>query len=172
VPIKGSATESAGTITVKGSGADIWGTKDAFHFASTTLDGDGSIVARVASVTGAEAWTKAGVMMRMTLDAGSAHAFMLVSVGKGLAFQRRTVTGGTSTHTSGGSGMAPRWVKLSRQGDVITASVSKDGASWTVVGSDTLSIAGSIEVGLAVTSHNTSSLATATFDNVRVSTTP
>jgi regulation of enolase protein 1 (concanavalin A-like superfamily) len=63
-------------------------------------------------------------------------------------------------------------VKLSRQSQTITASVSTDGATWTVVGHDTLSIAGSIEVGLAVTSHDTSTLATATFDNVRVSTTP
>jgi regulation of enolase protein 1 (concanavalin A-like superfamily) len=172
VPFTGSASESGGTFSVKGSGADIWGTADAFHFASTPLDGDGSIVARVASVSGTQAWTKAGVMMRMTLDAGSAHAFMLVSVGKGLAFQRRTVTGGISTSTSAGSGTAPRWVKLSRTGDVITASMSADGASWTVVGSDTLSISGPVEVGLAVTSHTTSASATATFDNVRVSATP
>ncbi|HVZ19897.1 MAG TPA: hypothetical protein VG871_02480 [Vicinamibacterales bacterium] len=172
VTIAGSASANAGTFTVKGNGADIWGTSDAFHFASTTLDADGSIVARVASLSGTNAWTKAGVMMRMTLDAGSAHAFMLVSVGKGLAFQRRTVTGGTSTHTGAGSGTAPRWVKLSRQGQVMTASVSSDGVSWTVVGRDTLSITGSLEVGLAVTSHDTGSIATATFDNVRVSTTP
>jgi regulation of enolase protein 1 (concanavalin A-like superfamily) len=172
VAIPGSASADGGTFTVKGNGADIWDTKDAFQFASTPLDADGSIVARVASVSGTEAWTKAGVMMRMTLDAGSAHAFMLVSKGKGLAFQRRTVTGGTSTHTSGGSGTAPRWVKLSRQGQVITASVSSDGVSWTVVGRDTLSITGPLEVGLAVTSHDTGSIATATFDNVRVSTTP
>jgi regulation of enolase protein 1 (concanavalin A-like superfamily) len=164
----GSVSASGGTYTVRGAGADVWGSADAFHFASQTLAGDGEIVARVASIAGTNAWTKVGVMIRQSLDAGSAHAFMIVSRGKGLAFQRRTVTGGTSTHTSGGSGTAPRWVKLARQGDVITASVSTNGTTWTVVGRDTFSISGAAHVGLAVSSHVTGELATGTFDNVTI----
>jgi regulation of enolase protein 1 (concanavalin A-like superfamily) len=168
VGVAGSLAASGGTFTVKGAGADVWGTADALHFVSRTLSGDGEIVARVAAISGTQAWVKAGVMMRMTRDAGSAHAFMLVSLGKGLAFQRRTVTGGQSTHTSGGSGTAPRWVKLVRRGQTITASVSTNGTSWTVVGTDNVSIAGAIEVGLAVSSHDAARLATGTFDNVTV----
>jgi len=167
VGVSGSASASGGTFTVKGAGADVWGTADALQFVWRTLDGDGSIVARVASLSGADAWTKVGVMMRMTLDPRSPQAFMLVSAGKGLAFQRRTVSGGISTSTYGGSGTAPKWVKLSRSGSVITASVSSDGSTWKVVGSDNFSIAGSLQVGLAVSSHDTGSLATATFDNVQ-----
>lgn len=164
----GSASHTAGTFTVKGAGADVWGHADALHFAWRTLDGDGEIVARVASNDGTQAWTKVGVMMRQTLDAGSAQAMMLVSTGKGLAFQRRTVTGGASVHTSGGAGTAPKWVKLARAGQVITASVSADGLAWTLVDQDTFSIVGPIQVGLAVSSHSVSSLATATFDNVAI----
>jgi regulation of enolase protein 1 (concanavalin A-like superfamily) len=164
----GSVSSAGGTFTVRGAGADVWGSVDAFHFGWQTLVADGEIVARVASVSGSDAWTKAGVMIRQSLDAGAAHAFMLVSTGKGLAFQRRTVTGGTSTHTSGGAGTAPRWVKLTRQGDVITASVSSNGTSWTVVRQEALSISGAVHVGLAVTSHVYGKLATATFDNVTV----
>jgi regulation of enolase protein 1 (concanavalin A-like superfamily) len=167
VGVAGVASASGGTFTVKGSGDDVWGTADAAQFAWRTLEGDGQIVARVAAVSGSQAWTKAGVMMRMTLDPGSPQAFMLVSVGKGVAFQRRTVSGGLSTSTSGGAGTAPKWVKLSRTGSVITASVSNDGSRWTIVGSDTFSIAGPLHVGLAVSSHDSSVLATATFDNVQ-----
>ena len=47
-------------------------------------------MARVASLSGSESWTKVGVMMRQSLDAGSAQAMMLVSKSKGAAFQRRT----------------------------------------------------------------------------------
>jgi regulation of enolase protein 1 (concanavalin A-like superfamily) len=93
---------------------------------------------------------------------------MFVSKTKGLAFQRRTSAGGTTTHTAGGTGTAPRWVRLARAGSVITASVSADGSSWTVVGSDTLAISGTVHVGLAVTSHTTAATATGTFDNVSV----
>jgi regulation of enolase protein 1 (concanavalin A-like superfamily) len=89
-----------------------------------------------------------------------------VSTGKGLAFQRRTATGGLSTNTSGGSGTAPYWVKLARSGQTITASVSSDGSTWRVVGQDTFSMASTIDVGLAVSSHDTTRAATGTFTNV------
>jgi regulation of enolase protein 1 (concanavalin A-like superfamily) len=169
VGVAGSSTSNSGTFTVKGAGADIWGTADAFQFASTSLTGDGSIVARVATVSGTQAWTKAGVMMRATADAGSTHAFMLVSTAKGLAFQRRTVAGGVSTSTAAGTGTAPRWVKLTRTGQTVTASVSTDGVTWTVAGTQTMTLPQTIVVGLAVTSHDATSLATATFDHVTTS---
>lgn len=164
----GSASHTNGTFKVNGAGADVWGTVDAFHYAWRTLPGDGEIVARVASLTGTDTWTKAGVMMRQSLDAGSAHAFIVVSVGKGLAFQRRPVTGGSSLHTYGGAATAPEWVKLTRVGQAVTAFVSADGTTWTTVGSQPMSMVGEIHVGLAVTNHNSSALATATFDNVQV----
>ena len=164
----GSTAASAGTFTVKGAGADIWGTSDALHYAYRTLAGDGEIVARVAGVSGAQPWTKAGVMMRQTLDAGSAQALMLVSASKGMAFQRRTVTGGTSISTPGGAGAAPKWVRLIREGTVVTASVSSNGTTWQEVGSDVFSFTGEIYVGLAVSSHDPAALATGTFDSVSV----
>src|SRR5262249_26803086 len=46
----GSASHSAGTFTVRGSGADIWGTADGFRFVYQPLGGDGEIVARVTAV--------------------------------------------------------------------------------------------------------------------------
>ena len=167
VGVSGSAAASSGTYTVKGAGADVWGTSDAFHFLSQSLNGDGTIVARVTSVEGTQAWTKVGVMMRSGLGPGAAHAFMLVSSAKGLAFQRRTGDGGGTTHTAAASAAA-RWVKLDRQGAVIVASVSTDGTSWTEVGRDTFALGPTLQVGLAVTSHDASQLATGTFDNVQV----
>jgi regulation of enolase protein 1 (concanavalin A-like superfamily) len=107
-------------------------------------------------------------MMRMTLDTGSAQAFMLVSAGRGVAFQRRVMAGGTSTSTASLAGTAPRWVRLTRQGQTIAAYMSTDGVNWALVGQDTFSIVGSVEVGLAVTSHDASQLATGTFDSVSV----
>ncbi|HUE86199.1 MAG TPA: S8 family serine peptidase [Vicinamibacterales bacterium] len=164
----GAATESSGTFTVRGAGADVWGTSDAFHVVHRTLSGDGEIVARVASVQHVHAWTKAGVMIRQSLHPGSPHAFMMVTPGKGLAFQRRTTAGGLSVHTSGGAGIAPYWVRLTRQGQTITAYKSTDGVTWSPVGQDTLAISGPVYVGLAVGSHVAGTTATATFSNVTV----
>jgi regulation of enolase protein 1 (concanavalin A-like superfamily) len=167
VAAAGNATFSgtSSTYSVKGAGADIWGTADAFHYLYRPMTGDGAIVARVATVQNVNSWTKAGVMIRETLDPGSAQATMLVSPSKGSAFQRRTVAGGISTSTAGPMVAAPYWVKVERVGSTINAYTSADGSAWTLVGSDTIPMASTVYVGLAVSSHTTST-ATATFDNV------
>jgi hypothetical protein len=168
VGLPGNSYESVGVFTVTGDGADIWGSVDAFQFAYMTLAGDGYIVARVAAVEHVADWTKAGVMMRETLSAGSRHAFMVVPAARGLIFQRRLSTNGTSTSVSGGAGPAPAYVKLTRSGNTFTGYRSADGVSWTIVGSDVVSMASTIYVGLAVTSHSYGVAATATFDSVAV----
>ncbi len=165
-PGSASFQSATSTFTVTGAGADIWNTADALHYAYTTFSGDGTIVARVASVQNVAAWTKAGVMIRATLDPGSAHAFMLVSAGKGLAFQRRTAAGGVSTSTAGPLATAPHWVRLDRAGNSFKAYQSPDGATWTLVGTDSIPMGTQVFVGLAVSSHTAAATATATFDQV------
>jgi regulation of enolase protein 1 (concanavalin A-like superfamily) len=168
VPFRGGAGDSAGTFTVTGSGADIWGTADAFHYVYRPLNGDGTIVARVTLVQNVAPWVKAGVMIRNTFDPGSAQAFVLVSAAKGIAFQRRHAQGATSVNTAGSASTAPHWVKLTRRGDTFTAYESADGTHWTAIGADTIPMAQTIYVGVAATSHDTSASATCTFDNVSI----
>ncbi|MGH9411656.1 MAG: phospholipase D-like domain-containing protein [Vicinamibacterales bacterium] len=168
VPIAGSANYKNPTFTITGSGADIWGTADAFNYAYTSLSGNGTIIARVATVQDVDSWVKGGVMIRETLAAGSKQAFMLVSAAHGAAFQRRDATGGASVNTTGSGSTAPRWVKLTRSGSTFTAYESANGKTWTRVGSDSISMATAVYVGLAVTSHSTSASATCTFDHVTI----
>src|SRR5262249_50190619 len=54
----GSASYAGGTFTVRGAGADVWGTSDAFQFVSQPLGGDGQIVARLASLTNTQVFAK------------------------------------------------------------------------------------------------------------------
>lgn len=164
----GSTSAGNGIFTVTGSGADIWGTADAFQFASTTLTGDGVITARVASMQATDPWAKAGVMLRESTAAGSRHALCCVTPGNGIEFQRRTATGGASAHTAGPDGGAPRWVRLTRAGTTITAGTSEDGVAWTTIGSATISLSSQVLVGLAVSSHAAGTLCTAVFDHVTV----
>ncbi|HYM25701.1 MAG TPA: hypothetical protein VEU08_20925, partial [Vicinamibacterales bacterium] len=166
VPFAGSAQYSTGTFTISGSGADIWGTADAFHYVYQSLNGDGSIVARIGSVQNVSAWSKAGVMIRETLDAGSKHANMLVSAARGEALQWRPTTGGSSLNASGSLTAPPRWVRLDRAGDVFTGFESADGSTWTQVSQQTIPMAASVFIGIAVTSHTTSASTTAVVTNV------
>jgi regulation of enolase protein 1 (concanavalin A-like superfamily) len=166
----GSASHTSGTFTVKGSGADIWGTSDQFRFVYRRLTGDGVIVARVATLQHADPWSKAGVMVRDRLTASSKFAMALVSGTQGIAFQRRTANSASAVHTAGPFSSAPQWLKLERTAGVFKASSSVDGATWQVIGSNTISMSSTVYVGLAVTSHRPGALATATFTNVAVTT--
>jgi hypothetical protein len=166
----GSAAASNGTFTVKGAGADIWGAADAFHYVWQPITGDADVIARVASVEYVHDWVKAGVMIRDRLTADSPHAFMLISAGRGFAFQRRLAAGGASTHTAGAFAPAPGWVKLQRRANTISAYQSADGVNWSFVGQDAFAMPATVYAGLAVSSHDTSRVATAAFDNVRVQT--
>ncbi|HEY3320739.1 MAG TPA: endo-1,3-alpha-glucanase family glycosylhydrolase [Planctomycetota bacterium] len=170
VGFKGSGSLSGSTFSVSGSGADIWGTADAFNFTYQPLNGDGQIVARVVTVQNTDPWAKAGVMIRETTAVDSKFALMAVTPGYGTAFQRRLATTGTCTNTSGATAVAPYWVKLVRAGTMLTAYQSADGVTWATVGSDTLSMTTSVYAGLAVTAHNNTLLNASTFDNVTVST--
>lgn len=168
----GGATLSGGTFTVKGSGFDIWGQTDAFHFVYQPLVGDGQITARVASLQNTHPNAKAGVMIRETLTGDSRHATMNVTPGAGLEFLRRANNAGLTTYTPGGGAAAPYWVRLARAGNLFSAYVSADGVNWTFVGSETITMGGNAYVGLAVTSHADGTLTTATIDNVSVTTSP
>src|SRR6185369_1174451 len=166
----GNASASGASFTVTGAGADVWGTADALHYAYRTLDGDGTIVARVASIQLVNNWTKAGVMIRNSLAPGAAQGFMLVaaSASKGVPFQRRLADGNNSVSTSGSQSTAPRWVKLVRVGNTIGGYESANGVSWTLVASDTFTMGTTVLVGLGVSSHVAGTNATAVFDNVTV----
>ena len=164
--LAGSASASGGTFTVAAGGANIWGTSDQFHFVYQPLQGDVEVIARVASLQHADPWSKAGVMIRESLTGGSRYAFMMGSGTQGWGFQRRIETGDVSYRQAGPSGTAPGWVRLVREGNLFSAYRSTDGTTWSLVGSDTISMASTVYVGVALTSHNTAQRATATFTNL------
>ena len=167
VAAAGSARFASGTFTVEGSGDDIWGTADEFHFVYQSLEGDGEIIARVNSVTNTHPWAKAGIMIRESLQAGARHAMTAATTQNGLAFQRRTTAGGASAHT-GTNGTTPAWLRLVRAGDTFTSYYSGNGSTWTEIGSETIGMAETVYAGLATTSHADGDLATARFGNVVV----
>jgi hypothetical protein len=150
------------------AGADIGGTSDQFRFVYQQASGDLNIVARVSSLERIRSWTKAGVMVRETLAADSRHTMALISGTRGYSFQWRLDAGGVVNNILGASGTAPGWVRLVRTGHTFEAFSSGDGVTWTSIGRQTVAMASTVYVGLAVTSHTTSRTATATFDGVKI----
>ena len=164
----GGAAFSGSVITMEGAGADIWGSADQFSFLHRRISGDATLVVRVSGIQGADAWAKAGLMIRESLDPGSRHAFAIASRANGLAFQRRVSTGASSAHTSGAATPAPVWLKLERRSSTFTASSSGDGVAWTTIGSTTIDMSATVYAGLALTSHDPSAPATAQFGDLQL----
>ena len=163
-----------GTYTMTASGFDIWFNADGveadeFHYAYKMLTGAGSIVARVDSVQNTNAWAKAGVMIRETLNPDSAHATMVVTPASGVSFQRRPGTGQTSLDTTTSGITAPYWVKIERDlSGNFTASHSTNGSAWTIQGiPELVPMASNAYVGLALTSHDVALTCQAVFSNVK-----
>jgi len=161
--------ESSETYTVVGCGNDIWQRSDEFHFAHKTLEGDGSIAARIDYVEPVHLWTKAGVMMRDTLTSDSAHASVFITPAKRVSLQYRSAVGQEtlSIRTDPDAVTLPHWVKLIRTGRTFRAQHSDDGQRWKdLEGTDSvqpathtwpaiaeIAMGNTIRVGLAVTSH-------------------
>jgi hypothetical protein len=178
---KGNATgfleEPAGTFTINAAGTDIWATSDEFRYVWKQLSGDGEIVAQVLSVEDTDPWAKVGVMIRNTLDADSANAMAYITPSGRAGWQYRAVAAGASVSTRSDTGVitTPHWVKLSRQGNIITAQHSSDGITWE----DMVETANpqepsyknfvmnpNVYIGLALTSHAAGVTCKAEFSDV------
>jgi len=164
----GSFTEApAGTYTMTGSGVDIWGTADEFHFAFKEVSGAAKIIAEVVSLDNTDPFAKAGVMIRDTLDADSAYVGVFITPENGVRFQYRNDAGAVTERDFAEGVTAPQWVRLERtSGGLIRAYYSADGSSWDRFSLTQVSATMPIYVGLAVTSHNAELTCQATFSNV------
>ncbi len=159
--------EVTGIYTVDGSGADIGGSTDAFQFVHRSLTGDGQIVARVLDVENTYAWAKAGVMVRDGLGADAKNVLMAITPEMGSTFQHRGTVAGGTTYVDPLDGIAaPHWVKLVRKGSTFTGYRSADGVNWMQIGSTTVEMGSTVEVGLAVSSLNDDTVCTARFASV------
>jgi fibronectin type 3 domain-containing protein len=169
----GTYSQSAGTHTIEGAGADIWNAADAFRFAQQSLTGDGTITARLVSLENTDPFAKAGLMMRESSAAGAKNVMAVVTPtsANGFRFQSRTATNATTAKLTAGAGAPPSWLRLTRTGNSFTAFSSPNGTTWTAIGTAiSFTMNNTIMVGLAVTSHLDGTLATAIFDNVTITT--
>jgi hypothetical protein len=167
VGVPGRTSVDGVTVTMEGSGTDIWGTADAFRFAYSQFHETVAVTARVRSIENTHVWAKAGVMIRADTSPGSPFVMVIVSPGKGVAMQYRRTRNGVS-ESAQFAGAAPRWVRLTRDGEWLVGWVSSNGTTWSEIARVSIpEIDHESLAGLAVTSHNNGTLATAVFDDIR-----
>jgi regulation of enolase protein 1 (concanavalin A-like superfamily) len=171
------AETGPGSVTMSGGGTDIWDMSDEFRFAYMRLNGDGVITAQVLRVDDTDAWAKAGVMIRESLDADSKHAMVVATPSSGVSFQSRSFTANASQSATVADVAAPMaWVRITRTGDTFTGQYSQDGVTWLdFLDADgnpverNITMTANVFIGLAVTSHNPGVAAGAEFASITTS---
>ncbi len=196
----GGADYAAGdqSFYLDGSGADAFGANDQFHYVYQTLNGDGTIVARVRYQTNSAAWAKAGVMIKQSATTGAPFVDALVTpdvspntpningvgcdangcfsplppitpvMGYGVRMQSSGSVSKTPASYPSGFSDPNKWLKLQKSGSTFTSWMSTDGVNWTEIGVATMAMTGPVTIGLFDTSHNIGADSTAAFDHVQV----
>jgi len=188
-----AALASHGSNPAVSIGPDGIAVTDTYTFVHQPLAGDGTLTTRLASLSGAFSsgngfgassksqqpglapWAKAGIILEPATNQGTNYAAVMVTGSYGVRLQYNY------THDSPGltgavGPSSPRWLRLSRIGDVITGYDSIDGVKWIEIGTARLTgLPHVVLIGLFVTSplhfaaadnNGTPSVATATFDHV------
>ena len=155
---------------------------DSFYFVRQPLTGNGSITARVTSLTGrygggagpagaaggpgnpanpgavaggkigVQPWSKAGIIIKQSTRQGSAYAAMMVTGTHGVRMQY-DFTGDIAGLPGAVSARSARWLRLTRSGDTITGYDSAGGTRWTEVGAVSLTgLPATAAIGLFATS--------------------
>lgn len=165
---------------------------DSYYLVSKQLTGDGTLTAQVESLSGVTssgpanaapsigdtrpglpAWSKAGIAVTASTRQGAPYAAVMATRSHGVRFQY------DYTHDSAGmpgrvSASSPRWLRLTRSGQTLTAYDSRDGRHWQRIGVTALKgLGASARIGLFATSPVTlggrASMATGVFAHVTVS---
>lgn len=157
-----------GRYIVSGSGADIWDTADEFHYVYKKISGAFEIEATIFAFndTSTNEWSKAGLMVRDNLTAGSPHLMGIIR-GSDAQYdgQFRTTQDGSSAE-SGLKALSSGQVKLVRSGKKVDACYLDDNGNWVLDTSQIINLTDPVYVGLCITSHDDGLFAVGEYDDV------
>ncbi len=161
------------TYRVTGSGENLWGTADAFHFVWVKVSGDVSVTAEIAfPTTTGNPHKKAVLMVRQSLDADSAYADAAVHASGLTSLQSRDEKG-AATHEVQSNVSGPKRVRLTKSGERVYMSVAGEGEDLRLAGgSMKVVLKDEFYVGIGVCAHDKDAVETAHFRNVEVTPVP
>ena len=158
-----------GEYRITGGGANMWSTTDAFYFVWKQMSGDVSLSADVQWVgTSTAEHRKAAVMIRQSLDAGSAYADVAAH-GSGLTALQFRGAPGEQTYEAMTQIDGPVRIRIVRNNTSYTMYAGKPDAElkeFSTIG--LIGMKDPVYVGLGVCSHVATALETAIFSNVKL----
>ncbi|HEX3641644.1 MAG TPA: PQQ-binding-like beta-propeller repeat protein, partial [Ktedonobacteraceae bacterium] len=171
---------------VNGAGSDIWNTEDQFHYVWQKMLGHTSISARIVSFKSSISRSKVGIMVRQNMQPDSTYYAVFVEPQENgtlnISVEDRDTPGILSRQIAGTNQpiTTPVYLKIVRADTTISAYTSQDGVNWTLIDGSTQTMdpanyipgqtftldADDALVGMAISSHDPNTLASATIDEV------
>jgi|GEM_PF-4060695 len=174
--VTGLATHEAGSFSLESEGGALNGTSDNFTFAYQTLNGNGSIIARVTNWNKPNWNFRAGIMIRESLQSNSVQTMLVKGAYDGHVISQRTASGNQLHNDPNGIGGMHmynlyNWLKITRNGNEFISYCSRDGVNWVPLAQQTINMPNQVMFGLCVAGGIQFFPARASFDNVSISTT-
>ena len=159
---------ASGEYRVTGGGADIWGKADDFHFTWVRLSGDVSLTADIRfPASSLEALRKAILMIRQSLDPGSAYADAAIHGDGHINLQFRAVDGGKTDDTLSTQHGSTR-LRIERKGNQFTIFAGEPGQALIPAPPMPILMKDPVYVGIGVCAHNANAVEEAIFSNVKI----
>jgi TolB protein len=169
----GSASYESGrqTYVIAGSGENMWGDHDDFHFVWKRLTGNFILATRAHFIgNGVEAHRKIGWTIRPNLESGAPHVTAALH-GDGLASLQFRRSAGAITEESKSPDSLPNAdavIQLERRDGIYIMSVARFGDTLVSNQIAGVSLPDTVYVGLFVCAHNDSVIERGAFSNVRI----
>ena len=165
-PLLNSVVTLAGNgINVTAAGSDFGGFSDQGNFSYQMYSGNFDVCVRVAALGLSDVFAKAGLMAREDLTSNGRFAASLATPAmNGTFFEWRDPVGSMASMAGSFPANYPNtWLRLQRVGNTFTGYAGYDGQTWTVLGSDTISLSNRVYLGFWVSSHGTNQVTAAQF---------
>ena len=153
---------------LKGSGQNMWGNQDQFHFASVQMSGDFILTTSCQlEGKGINPHRKMGLMIRESPDPGSRYADAAIH-GDGLTSLQYRTKENEITNEFKATMKTPDVIQLERKGDTIIMRCANSGEPLIETGRYTTAFKAPVNAGIFVCSHDKGVIEKAVFHNFRI----
>lgn len=161
--------DSPQRYTVTAGGANMWNTRDEFHFVWRRVKGDFILQARLEfSGPGVEPHRKAGVIARSSIDSSASYVDGAIH-GVGMAaLQMRRQSSAMSEMMVAAEAQGADFMQLESRGNTYIASAAKSGEPLTQREVDQLDLGDELYVGLFLCAHEPQAAEKAIFRDVHI----
>jgi len=163
------------TYVIAGSGQNMWGDHDYFHFVWKRLTGNFILSTRAHFIRkGVEAHRKIGWTIRPSLETNAPHVTAAMHGDGLMSLQFRRTTGATTEESKSVLSLpnADAVIQLERRDSVYIMSVARFGDTLVTQEFTGVALPDTVYVGLFVCAHNDTAEERAEFSNVRITTPP